>query len=456
MSATKGGWGICDLRGQISRSDLGSGALDLLKYVTVFDGSDLPQHTFVERRVGNASQVIASSTLNLRIPLIHSHWFRLAQKLEALAAAPQMTNLLYKLYKFCFDPPPCFIAKLPPELLSEIFILHCQSDLSNASVIASVCTRWCGIIIAESRLWTSRISVDVDDLGELCDAADIRSPSMLLSTALRRWEAFKLDFRLVVTDSMELGKHKLGGSLFSTLLQHRYRWRSVHLIVDPPAFVIIPYSFRNDFDSLESFSFEFPGSNEDPPRRHSDEYYLMDMLLSAIGHAPNLTSLSVAMYPQNHNYLFQPRNSPSNVFSRLTHFEAQQCAIPSFVAILRAARTSLVSCSITAFARMPYLPMEAFTLPNLEALTLPYPSRETLFYHQLLISFVVPQLKELTFCGRFGHIGLEMELIRTFILNLGCHIQKLQLALGASMTDLEFARSELVDMDIPLITLTDL
>ncbi|KAG7089038.1 hypothetical protein E1B28_010748 [Marasmius oreades] len=390
-------------------------------------------------------ECISGNSLGLRTPLICLYRFRLAQRLEALAAVPQVTGVLSELYKLFFgeqrhpfelaDPQPCFIAKLSPELLSEIFVLYCQGKLSSASVIASVCTQWRDLIIDESRLWVSKMSVDVDDLNDLCATADIHSPSVLLSTALRRWEGFKLDFRFAVTHSRELRKRELGMSLFSALLDHGRRWRSVSLIVDPPA-----------SDSLKPFTFQSAGSKED------SQAGLVYMLVITVSDTPNLTSLSVATYPHHCNLL---RESP-NAFSRLTHFEAQRCALSSFVVILSAARASLVSCSVTAFVavvNVPFLPAEAFTLPNLEALTLPYPNSQSLFYIPLLTSFFAPQLKKMTFCGHFSRVGGEMEVIKRLIMKSGCRVEKLQLPPGASMADLEFARSELAG--ILSITLTD-
>ncbi|KAG7090357.1 hypothetical protein E1B28_009477 [Marasmius oreades] len=361
-------------------------------------------------------------------------YHRLVQKLEALATAPHLTNanVSSKLYKFYFDPPPCFIAKLSPELLSEIFILHCQGNLSNASVIASVCTRWRDVVIAESRLWVSRISVDVDDLGELCAVSYIHSLSMLLSTALRRWETIKLDFCFVTNDVH--GK-ALAMSLFSTLLQHRSRWRSVYLCVSPLSHVIIPWCYKRDFCSLESFTIDIPGCQEPV------HYEWMYDLLSKIGHAPSLASLNAPIFPYN---LSHRRILPSNAFSQLTHFEAQQCDLSSFVElILSTARTSLVSCSVTSFAfSMPFF-QAAFLLPKLEALTLPFPGSNSFYYDRVFSSLLVPELKELTLCGHFCRNGGEMELIRRLIKKSGCQVKKLQLA-PMTVTDYHKSATHLV------------
>jgi hypothetical protein len=338
------------------------------------------------------------------------------------------------------NPQPYSIAKLSPELLCEVFILCCKGSLSSISVVASVCTQWHDVVIADSRLWASKISVDVDEC-ELWEGSNIRSPSMLLSTALRRWETFKIDFRFVATSNNREVK-ELSTSLFSTLLQHRYRWRSIFLSVSSLSQVSIPWRFKKDFHNLQSFTFQIP----DSLKCHSDYHFhgWMYDLLSRIGYAPNLTSLKVPLFPYNLSYR---RMLPSSAFSQLTHFDAQSSDFTPFVElILSAARTSLVSCRVRTFHFTDAYLLPVTILPKLEALTLPYPSSDT--RDRLLSSLVIPRLKELTFCGSFRRIGGELNLISGLIMRSGCHVKRLQLPPGASMTDVEFARSELVGIHL--------
>jgi hypothetical protein len=266
---------------------------------------------------------------------------------------------------------------------------------------------------------------------------------MLLSTALKRWEIFKIDFRFVANSDHREVK-KLSMSLFSTLLLHRYRWRSIFLSISSSHF-ILPWSFKEDFHNLQSFTFQTP----DPHKYDLDLHEWIYDLLSKIGYAPSLTSLNVPKFPYN---LSHRRILPSSAFSRLMHFDAQCSDSKSFVElILSAARTSLVSCRVATFELTALLPVGVITLPKLEALTLPYPSSD--IRDRLFNSLVVPRLKELTFSGRFRRGG-EMDLIKGLIMRSGCQVKRLQLPPGASMTDLEFSRSELEG--IPLIMLPDL
>jgi len=116
------------------------------------------------------------------------------------------------------------IGRLPPEILSEIF-LHCQDEQDPRKVrlnkvpllLGSVCSRWRTIALSTAQLWAS--------FALTIGSAHLRSDVMLAKAWLARAGTCSLTIRLACGD---YGRGSLK-PLMDVFLLHCERWYDIHL-----------------------------------------------------------------------------------------------------------------------------------------------------------------------------------------------------------------------------------
>ncbi|KAK0441780.1 uncharacterized protein EV420DRAFT_1768951 [Desarmillaria tabescens] len=304
------------------------------------------------------------------------------------------------------------IHSLPPEILSEIFLLALPSSYSVLEplhagpwLLGRVCRRWQDVAWGYPALWSSFVLIDQEAPHRIQEEIGTR----MVQEALQRTRQSKLSMTIWTG-------HIFSDTIVETLLQHSRQWEDVSFL--GPSSSQWTQSLLNShpihFPSLRSLSLAYPHSIDD-----------IATTMGVIKDAPNLRCLQLDVRVPNFDL-----STVLFPWSCITHLDMTFSKFNWVGLIVRLLRLcpSLEELKEKSMLRSETTTIAPLTLEKLRSLSLG-------FSHLLLRHLTCPVLEYLTFTMPYINYPSSSLTISQFSARSGSHLQTLDLRLARKALD---------------------